>query len=381
MLRNLIKLGVLGVVAICSLETSSYYINQIVLEVEARQPTLTDFIIRQQVQESLKEAEKEIEQVVQEENIVIQQEVVQIKPAEQPKEPVVEAPIEVETVLTEEMDETLLQEDVVADNVTESVTPDFSTDDLLQYTELTDEDMGYVINYLIDNYFLFGERYYTVEEDPVRYERKKLANDMEASIIQSISELSQLASSLLSMKAADIQPILEETTVIATDFYERYQDVGDNGVIFQEVYEEGILYFEAYIRGLTNAVETFETIETTTNKALVLPMMLKRINQDILPAIRDVLNQGFAVKEKTNVIYLEGLDDHFLLTPQEVIAIIENPHPIIQEMKRAESEQQELPNLEAGSVQGEASDEVTSEELAEELPMEGEVADEGEVMG
>lgn len=327
MLRNMIKLALLSVVAFCSWQTSSHYINEIVLELEQRQPSITDMIIKQQVQESLKEAEKEIAKVQEEEQIVIKQEEVTIKPAKPPKEEKQEEVVAKEETTTDE-------EQIVVDGELEESIDALQEQvenviDVDVYTELTEADIRYIADYLIDHYFLFGYEYYSVETDPVRYERKKLAGDMEEQVIKSIGKLTGLIGSLTSLQSSDIQPILDETMIISDTFQTTYGSVGEKGEEFEAIYHTANQYFDTYIDGLTKINQVFKNIESATNKALVLPMMLKSINQDILPAIRDILDQGFALKEKTNKIYIEGVEGVALLTPEEVMAIIENPRSIL----------------------------------------------------
>ena len=87
MIRNLMKLGVLATVTGFSLNFASQTINEMVIAVHKREKTIADAIIKQQVQEMLKEAEKEIEKVQEETKIEIKQEEVAIKPPlpEKPK--------------------------------------------------------------------------------------------------------------------------------------------------------------------------------------------------------------------------------------------------------------------------------------------------------
>ncbi|MGL5675876.1 MAG: hypothetical protein ACRDDX_05665, partial [Cellulosilyticaceae bacterium] len=228
MLRNIIKLGVLGIVAGCSIQASSHYMNEMMLELERRQPTITDVIIKQQVQESLKEAEAEIEKVQKEQNIVIQQEEVAVKPAKPPKEEKPKEDVPKEEVPTPEQ-EVAQNEEPATGQEGEGAGNQLTSINLAAYSELTEAQMNEVINYLIDHYFLYGYEYYSRETDPVRFERKKLASDMEDPIIQSISKMQNLMGSLTSLKASDIKPILDEAVMLREQFKTSYSNVGAKG--------------------------------------------------------------------------------------------------------------------------------------------------------
>ena len=331
MLSNLIKLGVLAVVTTASLNFASHTINEMVIEVHKREKTIADAIIKQQVQEMLKEAEKEIEKVQEETQIEIKKEEVAIKPPlpekpkkEQPKEEKVE-PVEVveveEPAPVEEANQ--IEEEPAAGAATEANL------DLTTYYTLTDEDMTYIGEYLVEHYFLFGYEYYQKEEDPLRYTRKKLASDMEDQVISSIGSSFTLLQDMKNLKSATLGPITEKARVLRESFKENYKDVGSQGEEFAKIYESVNDFMDTYIGALEKAEGTFKALEETTNKALVLPMLLKSVNQDLLPSVKDVLNEGFALKEQTNKIYIEGMDASFLITPEAVMEIIENPYSIL----------------------------------------------------
>lgn len=354
MIRNIIKLGVLGVVAAGSLYTSSTVINDIVIEVNSRQASITDAIIKQQVEKAFEEAEKQIEEVAKEENIEIKTEKVEMKPPEPKPEPKPK-PEEVAEVEVENENPEITAEGEVTE---EAIVPENPVDaidevDLAQYGKLTEEQLQYMTEYLIDNYFLFGYEYYTAETDPVRYERKKLTHEMEAYIINSLGEALVLSTDLMSIDSEALAPVLEDVTALSTEFKEKYKDVGSQGAEFQVIYEEANAYFEAYIGTVSEVQNTLYTLENTTNKALVVPLLMKSLNQDLLPGVKGILDQGFNLKTKTNAIYTEGIDGSFLLKPEDVVAIIMNPQSILpEEMKQTSGEtleeklQEELGELE-----------------------------------
>lgn len=330
MIRNLMKLGVLAAVTGFSLNFASQTINEMVIAVHKREKTIADAIIKQQVQEMLKEAEKEIEKVQEETKIEIKQEEVAIKPPlpekpkkDKPKEEKVEQ-VEVAEVQDEMIIEESEQTEVTVDGAATDANLDMTT-----YYALTKEDITYIGEYLVDHYFLFGYEYYQAETDPVRYARKKLASDMEDHVIGSIGDSFTLLRDMKSLNSATLTPLAENAHLLAAQFKETYKDVASQGEEFARIYESVNSFMDTYLAALNKAEETFKMLEETTNKALVLPMLLKSMNQDLLPSVKDVLNEGFALKEQTNKIYIEGLEADFLITPEEVMDIIENPYSIL----------------------------------------------------
>ena len=87
-MQNLLKLIVLLIVGGLSLNIGSDKINNMVIEVSKREKTIADALIKQQVQEMFKEAEKEIAKVEKEEKVKIKVEEVKIKPPLPEKEKV-----------------------------------------------------------------------------------------------------------------------------------------------------------------------------------------------------------------------------------------------------------------------------------------------------
>lgn len=338
MIRNLMKLGVLAAVTGFSLNFASQTINEMVIAVHKREKTIADAIIKQQVQEMLKEAEKEIEKVQEETKIEIKQEEVAIKPPlpEKPKkdkpkeEKVEEEKVEqIEQVeVAEVQDEMIIEESEQTEVTVDGAATDANLD-MTTYYALTKEDITYIGEYLVDHYFLFGYEYYQAETDPVRYARKKLASDMEDHVIGSIGDSFTLLKDMKSLNSATLTPLAENANLLAAQFKETYKDVASQGEEFARIYESVNSFMDTYLDTLNKAEETFKMLEETTNKALVLPMLLKSMNQDLLPSVKDVLNEGFALKEQTNKIYIEGLEADFLITPEEVMDIIENPYSIL----------------------------------------------------
>lgn len=366
MVRNLIKLGVLVIVTSFSLNLASQTINEMVIAVHTREKTIADALIKQQVQEVFKEAEKAIEKVQEETKVEIKQEEVVIKPPipPKPKKDQVEAKVEQEQVEQVEIEEVLESESIEEVEKKEELAQEVTTDaqlDITTYYALTPEDKAYIGTYLVEHYFLFGYEYYQAETDPIRYERKKLASDMEDYVIESLAESFNLLGNMENLKKDQLMPLTEKAILIAEEFKETYKDVASEGEEFAAIYESVESFMDTYVITLNKIGEIFQLIEQTTNKALVLPMFLKGINQDVLPSVKEVLNKGFALKEQTNKIYTEGMQKDFLITPEEVMKILENPSSIL--LDSSESPQENEESLEPISETTEIEDSKIDEEV------------------
>lgn len=338
MIRNLAKLSLLVGVVLCALNVSSRTINEMVIQVKAREKTIADAIIKQQVQEMFKEAEKEIKKVQEETHIEIKKEEVVMKEPlpEKPKKKEVlkkveEAKEEADKDAIQVVKEEMLDEKTIEETASQEMSGVASDAvlDMATYSALSEEDMVYIGEYLIEHYFLFGQEYYQEETDVLRYERKKLVSDMEDQVITSLNEGLALIKDLTNLNAKTLESIVEKTILLAGTFKKDYKDRTAKEETLENIYNSINIFFDTYLKTLDKAQTTFSLLEDTTNKALVLPMFLKSMNQDLLPSIKEVLNQGFSLKEQTNKIYVEGLDASFLITPEEVMAVIENPYSIL----------------------------------------------------
>lgn len=344
MIRNLMKVGILGMVTSLSLNAASQTINEMVIQVHNREKTIADTLIKQQVQEVFQEAEKAIEKVEVETQKAIKQEEVVMKPPMPPKPQKEQEALEVEEVQLEEVEQEQVVESEPIEpreekqDLEQQVTTDAQLD-ITTYYNLTPEDKVDIGNYLVEHYFLFGYDYYQAETDPIRYARKKLTSDMEDYVITSLAESLDLLSNIQGLKGEQVRPLVEKAILLSQEFRDTYKDVGNEGEEFEAIYKSIEAFMDTYVSTLNKVEDTFKLIEETTNKALVLPMFLKGINQDILPSVKEVLQKGFDLKEQTNKIYIEGIDHDFLMTPEEVMAILENPTSVLSTLEETQEKE------------------------------------------
>lgn len=322
MIRNISKVIILAIVSFGSLEIASGTINQLVTEVKAREETITDALIKKQVETAFKEVEKKIEEVVKEENIEIKTEKVEMKPPEvkkeevkkvEPKEEVAIAKGDEEEITTSEIEDMLV-----------------ATEEGIEIAvDISKDDIAYIGNYLIENYFLDGNKYYQSEVDPIRYERKKLTHEMEVYVISSLSSLIDIVMDMNQINEETIGLIIEDAAALSQEFNEKFKDVGVQGEAFSIIYGEVNTYFTEYLGTLEKMKVSLESIKTAPNPSLVISIIMKDLNQVIIPGIKSVINTGLDLKNRTNAIYVEGTEAIKLLTSEEVIGIIKNPQSIL----------------------------------------------------
>lgn len=322
MIRNISKVIILAIVSFGSLEIASGTINQLVTEVKAREETITDALIKKQVETAFKEVEKKIEEVVKEENIEIKTEKVEMKPPEvkkeevkkvEPKEEVAIAKGDEEEITTSEIEDMLV-----------------ATEEGIEIAvDISKDDIAYIGNYLIENYFLDGNKYYQSEVDPIRYERKKLTHEMEVYVISSLSSLIDIVMDMNQINEETIGLIIEDAAALSQEFNEKFKDVGVQGEEFSIIYGEVNTYFTEYLGTLEKMKVSLESIKTAPNPSLVISIIMKDLNQVIIPGIKSVINTGLDLKNRTNAIYVEGTEAIKLLTSEEVIGIIKNPQSIL----------------------------------------------------
>ncbi|QSX05412.1 hypothetical protein JYG23_12110 [Sedimentibacter sp. zth1] len=344
MKKNILKLLILCFVTVCSLKVSSYFVNDHVLEVEVKEKSIADALIKKQMQETLKEAEEEIEQAKKEDNLVVETEKVEMKPPvveEKPKEEI-EISDNANSNNTNSVDNTNVDnadenventidgEDSEVSDVTENgdteITED--TEDKIivpgvgEFDELDEEAITQIETYLVDNYFLDGYVYAEIETDEKLKERKILVRDMEDYVVNSMIEMAKLLDILETLDFDSVIDVKTNVETYKTNFEENYGAVEKNGLQFEEIYDLTINYFDKCTFTLDKIVEMSDTINNSSNAFLAMTVALSMLDTDIMPAIKDIINSGIDLKEKTNIIYLEGVEGKKLLSREEVIEII-----------------------------------------------------------
>ncbi len=385
MSQNIIKACILLGVTVTSMQVTSTFVNELVINASEREQTLVDVIIATQVEKYFTELEIPeeimveteelemkppiIEEIIEEVEVIeiveeiVQQTVENIETentetnnkAESTLEQVIETtePIEVVNngILVEEeklsvvdiIDQQYI--DKVGELPTNSIDSDLDIDlnnlidaplvsDADVIKVLVDIEMGQITTnsiyemgeYLIQNYFLEGYIYAERETDPILKERKSLVNNMEIYVIKT---LNVLINNIENLKDLDFGGVREDTETMFDEFVATFNTIDvQSDEQLAPIYEGICLYFEHYIYMADIIDETVSGIKETTNPALIFTLILKQINQDILPGIKEIFDVAIQLKDSINEVYVEGVDDIELLSSQEVIEVILNPTKI-----------------------------------------------------
>lgn len=192
---------------------------------------------------------------------------------------------------------------------------------------LTEEEQEIFLEFLTEHYFLDGYVYAQQETDPVRRERKELAARMEQSVIDSLSSVMEILPEMLSFTSfdLDVSGIREENRERAEEFRNAYQGVEEHGEEFGVLYEEISDYFDRLDETLALMDEMFSEAAQSTNPLLSAAVLLTRFQNELVPAITEILDLGIGFKPYSNAIYLEGVEGVVLLSQEEVTRVITNP--------------------------------------------------------
>ncbi|PHV70803.1 hypothetical protein CS063_08525 [Sporanaerobium hydrogeniformans] len=341
MRRNIIKMGIVALVAFGVFKLASFSINELVIETKNKQKTLADLLIQKEVAKQLDIVQKQIDEEVQKENLVIEEEKIEMKPPlpEKPKKALKKEVVSE----TSKKEEQLKQEEKLAEEVqkeqTVAVLATIGKDDLgkqdprivavrQSITEgitLTKEQIAGVTAYLIDNYFLDGYIYSEQETDALRKERKILANDMETYVIKSLDPLVNSFMNFKDFKKGAVTDSAQQMNALKVEFNEKYADVKSKGPEFEAIYNHINTYFDTANVALNKMEEIVAPMDASNpsyNPVLALPVFIQQMTKEVLPAVKDVINQGIDLKEKTNVIFLEGVEGRRLLSREEVVELI-----------------------------------------------------------
>ncbi len=339
MIKNILKITFLSILLVISLRISTSVVNDYLIEVEAREKTLADLVIRQQMQEELEEAQAKIDEAIEKEDIVIHTEDVTIKP------PVVEETQEVEDVLdtdvvvdTETTTNSAITSDGATDNDSQEATEGSENlddqnplvDEALSMIEgvdgldqISDDTITEVTRFLIENYFLDGYYYAEIETDPVLKQRKELARDMEEYAILSLYDALGLLDVLETFDITKVEEIATTIDSLHLEFLDKFSEVAVNGEEFATIYN----IVDEYFITLSSAMQEVHTIVADINESsnpfLALTFALSSIEEDLMPKFTEILNKAFDLKDITNVIFLEGTGESVPLTKEDILVIIE----------------------------------------------------------
>ncbi|HIU66456.1 MAG TPA: hypothetical protein IAC64_03050 [Candidatus Caccomorpha excrementavium] len=356
--RNLIKLAAVCVVLALSVYLSAYAINEYSLAKQQEEKTIADALLQSQIQAELEKAQEEAREELAQAEIELTTEELTTKPAREEETEAAESSSEEtsEEESTEEMTETEAAESTQPSETEASGTEPteesgngeiyefdlargsgVNPSGLLPESEegipvrtlfsLTDEEQEIFMTFLTEHYFLDGYIYAQQETDPYRKERKELAAGMEQYVIDSLYSVTEILPDLLSFSDfdLDVSGIMEENRERAKEFRNTYGNAGERGEEFGALYEEISDYFDSLDETLALMDEIFSEAAQSANPLLSAAVLLSRFQNELVPAVTEILDLGIGFKPYSNAIYLEGVEGVTLLSKEEAARVIANP--------------------------------------------------------
>ena len=356
--RNLTKLAAVCVVLVLSVYLSAYAINEYSLAKQQEEKTIADALLQSQIQAELEKAQEEAKEELAQAEIELTTEELTTKPAREEETEAAESSSEEtsEEESTEEMTETEAAENTQPSETEASETEpteesgngeiyEFdltrgsgaNPSGLLPESEegipertlfsLTDEEQEIFMTFLTEHYFLDGYIYVQQETDPYRKERKELAAGMEQYVIDSLYSVTEILPDLVSFSDfdLDVSGIMEENRKRAEEFRNTYGNAGERAEEFGVLYEEISDYFDSLDETLALMDEIFSEAAQSANPLLSAAVLLSRFQNELVPAVTEILDLGIGFKPYSNAIYLEGVEGVTLLSKEEAARVIANP--------------------------------------------------------
>lgn len=339
---DLLKIFIIIAVGAVSMLTAAHFTESYVAETNAREKTLAEAVMKNQLEAEIKKAEEDARRHLEEQGATIVTTVMETKPpvTTVTEETTTETEVTAVTEVTEVTETTTVPETAVTETETaaeDEIITEFTRGGLLpeDRTEvptksmftLTAQEQEIVTNFLMEHYFLDGYKYAGEETRPELKEKKRLAAEMEASVTETLNiVMANINSSdVTAMLTADYGAMTEEVKAIRDDFTEKYKDVHLQGELFGELYEDSLKYFDRIIQAFGKLEETAKQYKNASNPLLALSLAAKSLDSVIIPEIMGVLEQSFDLIETSQEIFLEGTQGTVLLTRDEVRDIVLNP--------------------------------------------------------
>lgn len=324
---NILKICAVLAAGVIFVSAAAKYTESYAAETAAREKTLAEAVIQNQLRAELKKAEEHARIELEEQGQTLVTEVLETKP-----------PVSV-TAAPETVTENAVTEETAAvsePEKDESVT-EFTRGGLLPADRtglpvrsmlgLSESEQARVTNFLIEHYFLDGYKYSAAETDPELKDKKRLAADMEACVVETLNMILNNVNTndISAVLTADYGAMTDEIRKIRGDFEETYSAAYLHGVHFAELYDNSLKYFDRQIEALGRLDKLSAQYRETTNPLLALGLLTSGLNDVIIPEIMAVLEQSFDLVEASQEIFLEKTTGTRLLSREEVTDIILNP--------------------------------------------------------
>jgi len=340
---------ILAVGAVC-LFAAVHFTGNYVAEVQAKDKTLAEVIIQNQLEAELNKAEEQAKEELGETLVTT---VLETKPVTTTTTAVTTTTVTTTTPVTTATEAATTTAatttaTVTTAEVTTTTTPaeeeiitEFTRGGLLPKDRtgipfktiftLTEEEQLRFTQFLVDHYFLNGDMYVEAETRPALKEKKTLANDMQKCSVAALNLIMEKVnlSDVTTILTVDYAPIGAEIRAMRSDFAEKYKDAYKNGEQFGKLYDNSLLFFDRMITAVDKLQKSAKEYSESTNIFFAGLVLAKAVEEVIVPEIMAVLEQSFDLVEITQDIFLEGTQGTKLLSRDEVSEVITNPALIL----------------------------------------------------
>ncbi len=343
---NILKILVIAAVGTASLFAAAKESENYAAETAAKEKSLAEAVMQNQLQAELKKAEEQAAQELNDMGGTLVTTVMETKPPVQ----TVTEPLTTETTTdttTEATSETTVTftETTASETLSETETSPADDEIITEFTRggllpedrsgipvrtmfgLSRDEQKQVMDFLIEHYFLDGYKYAEAETRPELKEKKLLAAQMESSAVESLNLIlgSINGGDVSALLTADYGKLKADAEAIREDFKTEYAGAAEYGELYSALYEDSLKYFDRLIEALGKMEETARQYNEAANPLLALGLLTSSVNDVLLPEIMAVLEQSFDLVETSQEIFLEGTQGTKLLSRDEVRDIIGNP--------------------------------------------------------
>ncbi len=330
---KLLKMLAIIAVGALSLFAAVYFTEQYVAEVNAKDKTLAEVIIQNQLEAEIKKAEEQAKEELGEALVTT---VMETKPVTTTTAPATSAVTATSVTTTVTAVTTTApisttqppQEEIITEFTRGGILPEDRWGiPIKTIFTLTAEEQERFTGFLIEHYFLNGDIYVENETRPALKEKKALANEMEKSAIAALNLVMESVnlSDVTTVMTADYETIGGEITAIRDNFKEKYKNADKYGEQFAKLYDDSLLFLDRLIEAVEKLKASADEYSRSTNVFLAALVLAQAVEEVIIPEIMAVLEQSFDLVEITQDIFLEGTQGTRLLSRDEVSDIITNP--------------------------------------------------------
>lgn len=328
---KILKILAILAVSALSLFAAVYFTELYVAEVNAKEKTLAQVIIQNQLEAEMNKAQEQAKEELGEALITT---VLETKPVTTTTPPattttVTTTAVTTTTTTTNATTTTLPpEEEIITEFTRGGILPEDRWGIPIKtiFTLTAGEQLRFT-NFLVEHYFLNGDIYVENETRPALREKKAVANEMEKSAIAALNLVMESInlSDITSIMTADYGYIGGEIKAIRDSFKEKYKNAAEYGEQYKKLYDESLLFLDRLIVAVEKLEKSSREYSQSTNAFLAGIVLARTVEEVIIPEIMAVLEQSFGLVEITQEIFLEGTQGTRLLSRDEVSDIITNP--------------------------------------------------------